>query len=91
MFVSILEQKKRREIDPTVEILRECVAASGSSGKREDFATRRMRSLLELLESLGVWYEQMRRLSPDTQRRVLRMGDKLTKIVGEVRPLRRAR
>ncbi|UCE01388.1 MAG: MarR family transcriptional regulator [Candidatus Latescibacterota bacterium] len=90
MFLTILEQRKRREVDPTTEMLRECVAQHEAQG-RDAFALARMRSLLELLEMLAAWYGQMRSLSPASQRRVLKMGRKLTKIVGDVRPIRKGR
>jgi DNA-binding transcriptional regulator GbsR (MarR family) len=91
MFVSILEQKKRREIDPTVDVLRDCIAQEEAQHGRNAFTLERMQGLLELLELIGTWYDQMRTLSPDSQRRVLTMGRKLTKIVGEVRPVRKGR
>ena len=91
MFLSILEQRKRREVDPTVETLRECVAQHEGIHAGDDFTLQRMRGLLELLELLTAWYEQMRTLSPDSQRRLLKMGNKLTKIVGEIRPARKGR
>jgi DNA-binding transcriptional regulator GbsR (MarR family) len=89
MFLSILEQRKRREIDPTVEVLRDSIARHEANHGDDAFARERMQGLLELLELLGAWYDQMRTLSPDSQRRVLSLGRKLTKIVGEVRPIRK--
>ena len=89
MFLSILEQRKRREIDPTVEILRDCVTQHEAANAPDDFTLQRMQGLLELLELLTAWYEQMRSLSPDSQRRLLMMGKTLTKIVGEVKPARK--
>ena len=91
MFVSILEQKKRREIDPTVDVLRACIAQHETEDSHDAFARDRMRDLLELLDMIGSWYDQMRTLSPASQRRVLSMGRKLTKIVGEVRPVRKGK
>jgi DNA-binding transcriptional regulator GbsR (MarR family) len=91
MLLSILEQRKRREFDPTVEVLRECIAQHEARHDRDAFTRQRMQDLLEFLELLGTWYDQMRTLSPDLQRRVLTMGSKLTKIVGEVRPARKGR
>ena len=38
---------------------------------------RRMRELLKLLQMLDTWYLRMRRLSPSSQRMVLKMKDKL--------------
>jgi DNA-binding transcriptional regulator GbsR (MarR family) len=91
MFVSILEQRKRREIDPTVEVLRECIDQHESGRSHDEFTRDRMQDLLELLELIGTWYDQMRSLSPASQRRVLSMGRKLTKIVGEVRPIHKGK
>lgn len=85
MFLTIFEQRKRREIDPTLGMLRQCLDGHGASHRGDDFALQRMQQLLELLETLIAGYEQMKRLSPATQRKVLRMGDRLGKIVGDAR------
>lgn len=84
MFLTILEQRKRREIDPTLEMLRQCLAGHGAARRGDDFAFQRMQDLLELLETLMAGYERMLRLSPATQRKVLKMGDRLGKMIGEV-------
>ena len=89
MFLTILEQRRRREIDPTLEMLRECLERHDPRRSADAFALRRMRDLLELLETLLAGYERMRQLSPATQRQVLRMGDRLGRIVGEIRPARK--
>lgn len=81
MLTNIVEQKKRREIDPTLEMLRECVAQTEQS-PGDPVAAGRMRDLLKLLEQLVVFYDQLRRLSPTAQQKVLGIGHKLGKIVG---------
>lgn len=77
MFLTILDQRKRREIDPTVEMLRGCLAQHEAAHGEDAFAIRRMRELLRLLQLLDTWYGRMRRLSPSSQRKVLKMRDKL--------------
>jgi DNA-binding transcriptional regulator GbsR (MarR family) len=77
MFLTILDQRKRREVDPTVEMLRHCVAQYEAAHGEDSFANKRMRELLELLQQLDTWYQRMRRLSPSTQRKVLKMTGKL--------------
>jgi DNA-binding transcriptional regulator GbsR (MarR family) len=89
LFLTILEQRRRREIDPTAEMLRDCLARHGAVHGDDAFALQRMRELLDLLEMLIAWYERMRRLSPGTQRKVLKMGDRLGKIIGEIKPGRK--
>jgi DNA-binding transcriptional regulator GbsR (MarR family) len=77
MVLTILDQRKRREIDPTAEMLRACLAQHEAAHGEDAFAIGRMRELLELLQMLDTWYGRMRRLSPSTQRKVLKMGDRL--------------
>jgi DNA-binding transcriptional regulator GbsR (MarR family) len=89
IFLTILDQRKRRELDPTAEMLRQCVAQHEAAHGKHGFALQRMRSLLDLLEMLIAWYEQMSRLSPASQRHVLKMGRQLTKIVGGVQQTRK--
>ena len=89
MFLTILEQRKRREIDPTVGMLRQCLDDHGGSDRGDDFALERMQQLLEVLELLIAGYERIRRLTPATQRKVLKIGDRLGKIIGEVAPSRK--
>ena len=82
LFLTILDQRKKREIDPTLEMLRGCLAEQQGADEGGSHTAERMRDLLEMLETLVAGYEQMQRLSPSTQRKVLSMGSKLEKIVG---------
>jgi DNA-binding transcriptional regulator GbsR (MarR family) len=77
MFLTILDQRKRREIDPTVEMLRKCLAQDEAAHGEDAFAIGRMREMLKLLQMFDTWYGRMRGLSPSTQRKVLKMRDKL--------------
>jgi DNA-binding transcriptional regulator GbsR (MarR family) len=90
MFLTILEQRKQREIDPTLAMLRGCVAEQQGAAEQNTYITNRMREMLDLLELVASGYEQIKRLSPTTQRRVLQLGSRLERIVGE-EPDRRRR
>jgi DNA-binding transcriptional regulator GbsR (MarR family) len=81
MLLAILEQRRRREIDPTIAMLRECIDDAESTGAGDDYSKERMLELLELLENLTEWYEQVGGLSPSVQKKVLKMGGKIHKIV----------
>ncbi|MFQ5600346.1 MAG: GbsR/MarR family transcriptional regulator [Candidatus Krumholzibacteriia bacterium] len=82
MFRVILEQRKRREIDPTIALLRDCTEQAGKASTETAYAQKRMRELLGLLETLTAWYEQMGKLPASVQRKVLRMGGKIRKLAG---------
>jgi DNA-binding transcriptional regulator GbsR (MarR family) len=79
MLLAILEQRRRREIDPTIAMLRECVEQSKGSRAQDEHSRKRMLELLELLEALTDWYEQVGKLSPAVQKKVLKMGGKIYK------------
>jgi len=82
MFATILDERKQREIDPTLEVLRECVAVAKQGGKEEALAAERLTAMLEFFESMTAWYVQMRRLPASSIARFFRMGEKIRRMLG---------
>ncbi len=89
LFLTILKERKKREIDPTLEMLRGCLAEQEGADDPDSNTAERMRDLLDMLETLAAGYEQMQRLSPSAQRKVLSMGSRLEKMVGEIQPFKK--
>jgi len=83
LFRGILEQRKLREIDPTLNMLRECVKSSDEASAQDSYSLQRMRELLELLEELTAWFTKMINLPLSTQRQVLNVSSKLRMISGK--------
>lgn len=82
IFRVILEERKRREIDPTLSVLREC-AIEGEQDQYLDAATlARMQVVLDFLEMLSASYQDYRRLPPQTLQRFLKMGGKVARFLG---------
>jgi len=81
IFRTIVEERKRREIDPTLTVLRQCaIEAEGDRGMEE--ATRqRMAQVLEFLEMLTDSYDDYKHLPPTTLKRFLTMGGKVAKLL----------
>jgi hypothetical protein len=61
-------------------MLRELVAQPGFEQESPD-AQDRVRETLRLMDSLGVWADEMLRLSPGTLDKVLRLGASVQKFV----------
>ena len=80
LFRTVVRERKEREFDPTVRMLRELVADNGFEAESAD-AQDRVRETLELMTSLGLWADEMLRLSPATLDKVLRMGASVQKFV----------
>lgn len=85
LFRTVVRERKQREYDPTVEMLRELVAQPGFAGESPD-AQDRVRETLRLMDSVGVWADEMLRLSPATLEKVLRLGASVQKFVRRDEP-----
>jgi DNA-binding transcriptional regulator GbsR (MarR family) len=81
LFRVVLDERKRREFDPTLALLRECVAESTRS--KEDALTHaRLSELLGFFETMGAWFDQVRRLPNSAVIKFVKLGDKLFKTLG---------
>src|ERR1700737_1290 len=64
MFRVILEERKKREFDPTIEVVRECVAEAKKSSTSDAYARERMEEMLEFIVLMSALFEEFRNLSP---------------------------
>ena len=77
IFRVITEERKKRELDPTLTVLREC-AIEAETDKEIEAATReKMDQVLEFLEVLLSGYDDFKKLPPSTVIKLLKMGSKL--------------
>ncbi|MBX3604284.1 MAG: MarR family transcriptional regulator [Piscinibacter sp.] len=77
----IVRERQRREIAPTIDVLRELLA-DPAIGKDPAEAKLRIRETLELLETLTAWSDEMLRLDTETLTKVLKLGAKIKKLLG---------
>lgn len=72
MFQTVLDERKKREVDPTLAVLRDCLELGGTADEK-----KRIREMLSFFETMSSWYRQMRSLPPAAMRNVARMGSKI--------------
>lgn len=82
MFLIILRERKKREIDPTLQTLRECAAESAKSKEGGDYTTQRLNELIEFMELSSSWGEKAQGLSPASAKRLCQLGEKVFRLVG---------
>ena len=82
MFRVIVGERKRREIDPTLAVLRECVEEAGKEESLDTYTGERIAELLEFMEVMTSWYEQLSRMPTGSVIKLVKMGDKVFKLVG---------
>jgi DNA-binding transcriptional regulator GbsR (MarR family) len=79
MTQAIFEQRRRREIDPTLAALRECVAEAEAA--EDAHARERLTEMLDFFELTLSWFEQVRRMPRQTLTRFARMGSRVAKLL----------
>lgn len=81
LFRIIIRERKRRELDPTLAVLRECVVeAKSSESKQVPELDTRLEAMLEFMELTDAWGERASKLSPKNLRRLAKLGDSIFKL-----------
>ena len=89
----LAEERKRREVDPTLSKLRE-LQLSHDAEESDPYARQRIEELTRLIELLTGWYEDVRRLETERLVQLLTLGARINDFVnraGNVLPLARGR
>jgi len=82
MFRVVLDERKKREIDPTILMLRECVTGAEKDKETDEYTEQKLRELAEFFETTGAWYAQIRQWPTGALTRFVKMGDKIRKLLG---------
>ena len=82
MFLLIMRERKRRELDPTLATLRECAAEAEKSKADTDYTVARLNELIGFIELTAGWADRAQALSPTAAKRLLELGDKVLRLVG---------
>jgi len=83
MFMVILEERKKREIDPTLTMLRQCVLEAENDTGTPDEIKERMGNVLEFMETLSGWYDQMKGVPKPALIKLMKLGSKVTGFLGK--------
>jgi hypothetical protein len=78
----VLDERKRRELDPTLALLRECIAEAERGGGKDPHTETRLRELRDFFETTSAWYAQIRRWPTSVLVRFVKLGDKALKLLG---------
>lgn len=77
---TLVEERKKREVDPTLSMLRELLMQQPGTAE-EQHAQTRMREMHDLIELLCGWYDDVRRLETERLVQLLTLGAKVQKIL----------
>ena len=80
IFRTLAEERRKREIDPTLTMLRGALLASADNNE-DRYAQQRMKQMHYLIEMATLWFNDIQRLDPNTLKQLMSMGAKVTKLL----------
>lgn len=77
---TLVDERKKREIDPTLSVLRELLMQAPST-VQERHAQGRLKEMHELIELLTSWYADVQKLETERLIQLLTLGSKVVKVL----------
>jgi len=82
MFRIIVDERRKREAAPTLAMLRDAVSDAKKPGAADAYTRERLAEMLQFFELMNGWCEQTGKLPTSAVVRMVKMGDKLGKLLG---------
>ena len=82
LFRVIIEQRKQRELNPTLSMLRICAQEVDAEADTDPVTRQRIHSMLQFVETTSDWYEQIRDIPTSTLTKLMKLGKRITGLVG---------
>ena len=82
LFRVVLNERKRREMDPTTQLLNECIAEAEQDKATDAYTQARLRDLRDFMETTSAWYMQIRQWPTSSIVKFVKLGDKVMKLLG---------
>ena len=83
IFRIVSEERKRREIDPTLRILGECVAESKANPNGDAYTRERLESMLEFLTAMTGLFDEILRMPTGALKGVVKLRGKVITLLGK--------
>ena len=80
IFRILIEERRKREIDPTMSMLRDALMEPPNTVEDER-AAERMQEMLEMIEMTTGWLDDIKDLSPNTVIRLMKLGGGVTRFL----------
>ena len=82
MFRVVMDERKKREFDPTLRMLHECIAEAEKDKETDEYTEARLRELYKFFETTTAWYAHVRRWPTTTVLKFMKAGDRVLKVIG---------
>jgi DNA-binding transcriptional regulator GbsR (MarR family) len=82
MFRLVLDERKRREIDPTLAMLEACMQEAAKNPEPDKHIVERLRELRDFFQQTTGWYARITKLPAGALRKFIGAGDRALKALG---------
>jgi DNA-binding transcriptional regulator GbsR (MarR family) len=82
IFRIVSEERKRREIDPTLRVIGECVSELKSNPNGDAYTRERLESMLEFLAAMTGLFEEILRMPTGALKGVVKLRGKVITLLG---------
>lgn len=80
MATRVFEERRKREVDPTLSLLRDNLLDEPGN-KQEQYAQDRMHEIHDLLETITHWAGELQTMNPDKLNTLMKLGAGVSKVI----------
>ena len=80
MAITVMEERRKREVDPTLTVLRSALLEEPSNST-DEYAQTRIKELHDLLEQATTWSNEFQSMSPENLERLVKLGTGVGKVL----------
>jgi len=80
VFQTLAEERRRREIEPTLSMLRNALLEHATTDS-DRYAQERMKGMHDLIELMTTWFDDVQRLDQQTLSTLMKMGAKVQRVL----------
>ncbi|GIX23731.1 MAG: transcriptional regulator [Caldimonas sp.] len=80
IFRTLAEERRRREIEPTLSMLRNALLEHPTQ-EEDRIAQERMKGMHDLIELITTWFDDVQRLDAQTLAQLMKMGSRVGKLL----------
>jgi DNA-binding transcriptional regulator GbsR (MarR family) len=81
LFHIIVRERKKREVDPTIQMVQECVEEAGKAGASEAYARERLAQLLAFISTMNGLFEEFQKMPPAAARGLMKLRGQIRKLL----------
>jgi DNA-binding transcriptional regulator GbsR (MarR family) len=78
LFRVIIEQRKQRELNPTLSMLRNVAVEVDEEDQTDPVTKERIRNMLQFVENTSNWYEKIQEVPTPTLQKLMKLGTGIT-------------